>query len=121
MLDAGIADQIVTDGVILGNDAAGVADMGGDRETEFGAVVDLVNRHQGAFEHLAAHRLIGPGLRAHYANGYGRLGHLWLSTAQRPDEIIIADIGAGSLADLMRSSLAKFVQSPSLTWRRPRT
>jgi hypothetical protein len=33
----------------------------------------------------------------------------------------MADIGARSLADMLRSSLAKFVQSPSLTLRRART
>jgi hypothetical protein len=42
----------------------------------------------------------------------------WLSTVQRQDEIIMADIGARGLADLLRSSVAKFVQSTSLTLRR---
>jgi hypothetical protein len=41
--------------------------------------------------------------------------------AQRRDEISAADIDAGVLADLLRSSLAKFVQLHSLTWRGPRT
>jgi hypothetical protein len=39
-------------------------------------------------------------------------------TVQRQDEIIMADIGARGLADLLRSSVAKFVQSTSLTLRR---
>src|SRR6185437_8015913 len=121
MLDARIADEVVTDGVILGNDPAGIADMGGDREIEIGTVVDFVDRHQGAFEDLASHGLIGPGLRAYNANWNRGLRHFQLSTAQRPDEIMMADIGARSLADMLRSSLAKFVQSPSLTLRRART
>jgi hypothetical protein len=36
-------------------------------------------------------------------------------------EIIMADIGTTGLADLLRSSLAKFVQFASLTWRRAPT
>ncbi|WP_208826161.1 hypothetical protein [Bradyrhizobium neotropicale] len=36
---------------------------------------------------------------------------------ERLEEIIIADIGARGLADLLRMTLAKFVQPPSLTMR----
>jgi hypothetical protein len=121
MLDAGVANEVVTDGVILGNNAAGVAHVSVDREVEVGAVVDFVDGHQGAFEHLASHGLIGPGLRANNANWNRRLGHLWLPTTQRPDQNIIAHPGARSLADLLRSGLAKFVQFFSLTWRGART
>jgi hypothetical protein len=53
--------------------------------------------------------------------GIGGLVILRLSTAQRPDENIIAHIRARSHADLLRSSPAKFVQLPSLTWRGART
>jgi hypothetical protein len=38
-----------------------------------------------------------------------------------PDDIIMTDIGATGLAVLLRSSLAKFVQFASLTWRRAPT
>ena len=120
MLDTGVADQVVTDRVVLCNDAAGIADMGGEREIEISTVVDFVNRHQGAFEDFAAHGLIGPGLRANNANWNRRLRHTGLSITQRL-EIIMTDIGIGGLADLLRSSLAKFVQFASLTWRRAPT
>src|ERR1700722_11165465 len=80
MFDAGVADEIVADGVILRDDAAGIADMGGEREIEIGAIVDLVDRHQGAFEYFAPHRLIGPGLRAYNTNWNRRLRPLSLST-----------------------------------------
>jgi hypothetical protein len=69
--------------------------MGGEREIEIGTVVDFVDCHQGAFEDLASHRLIRPGLRAHNANWNRRLGHLQLSTGL--GGIIMTDIGATSL------------------------
>ena len=37
VLDADIADEVVADRMIFGDDAAGIADMGGDREIEIGA------------------------------------------------------------------------------------
>jgi hypothetical protein len=40
---------------------------------------------------------------------------------QRFDKTIMTDISAKGLADLLRSSLAKFVQLASLTWRRAPT
>src|ERR1700686_542139 len=76
VFDAGVTDEVVADGVILCDDTAGVADMGGEGEIKIGVVVDFVDRHQGAFEHFATHRLIGPGLRAYNTNWNRRLRHL---------------------------------------------
>ena len=42
MFDAGVADEVITGRVILGNDAAGVTDVSSRREIEIGTVVNFV-------------------------------------------------------------------------------
>src|SRR5690349_22084376 len=75
MLDLMGSNEIVACGVIGGDPPAGVAQVRSEGEVELLALVDFVDRHQGALLHLAPHHGVGARSGKYEAERNGWLCH----------------------------------------------
>ncbi len=86
MLDLFFANEVVACRVVGGDNAAGIAPMRSKAEIELLALIDLIDRHQRTFLHLARHH--GVGARS------GKDETEWRSTAWSSAELGCCEIGS---------------------------